>query len=340
MRLRPQVWLFWLLSVLAVAAQEPKRTETVGTLDFFGLRRVSEADVRATLKIKEGDAFQRSSVQALVAELKKIPGVQAATVAPITVDGTGKLKIFVGIQEEGVAGFTFRDPPQGDQRLPEELALIYREFIQALGPAVRKGGDREDHSQGHALNLNPEMRKAQDAAVEKLKPNTAVVRDVLKSSRHADDRVAAAWLLGYAPDKKEITADLVDAARDPNSSVRNNATRALGAIAELAAAKPGLGIVIEPEIFLDMLRSVTWTDRNKVTFLLDGMSKSNATALLATLRARALPELIEMARWKSEGHAFPSVRILGRIAGWDDDRTTKAWRDGGLETIIAAAVAK
>jgi hypothetical protein len=80
------------------------------------------------------------------------PRVQAATVAPITVDGTGKLKIFIGIQEDGAAGFTLREAPQGEQRLPDELALIYRDFMKALGPAVRKGGDREDHSQGHAPN--------------------------------------------------------------------------------------------------------------------------------------------------------------------------------------------
>jgi hypothetical protein len=80
--------------------------------------------------------------------------------------------------------------------------------------------------------------------------------------------------------------------------------------------------------------------RRPQAFLLDGISKSNATALLPTLRARALPELIEMARWKSEGHAFPSVRILGRIAGWDDNQTLKVWREGGLEKIIAAGAAK
>ena len=333
----PRLLLILLLGFTRLLAEEARHEETADTLDFFGLRRLTETDVRAALKLKEGDVFKRSSAKSLVAELEKIPGVAKATVSPITVDGSGKLKVFIGIQEEGAAGFTLRDAPQGEQRLPDNLAQIYRDFISALGPAVRKGGDNEDHSQGHALNQNPELRKAQDAAIAQLKENTAMVREVLRASSNAEDRRAAAWLLGYAPDKKAIAADLVEAARDPDGTVRNNATRALGAIATLAAARPALGIVIKPDVFLDMLRSVTWTDRNKVSFLLDGMTKSGATELLRTLRERALPELIEIARWKSDGHAFPAIRILGRIAGWEDQRILRTWHEGGLETIIAAA---
>jgi hypothetical protein len=330
-----------LSSVLFAAAAfgaEKARQESVGSLDFFGLRRVTEAEVRAKLKIKEGDVFQRSEVKARVGELETIPGVRRVTLTPITVDGSGKLKIFVGIQEEGSRGFTLRKRPTGTHRLPEELAQIYHEFGAALGPAVRAGNATEDHSQGHSLSANPEMRKVQEAAVVALKTHQAVVEEVLKSSSHDDDRRAAAWLLGYARDKKAITPALVDAARDADSSVRNNATRALGVIATYAAAHPNLGITIDPAVFLEMLGSVTWTDRNKVSFLLDGMTKNNPE-LLRTLRAQALPELIEIARWKSEGHAFPAIRILGRIAGWDDQRTMRAAAEGGLEKIIMAATA-
>ena len=181
------------------------------------------------------------------------------------------------------------------------------------------------------------MRKAQDAAVAALKDHTPIVREVLRASGSAEDRVAAAWLLGYAPDKKLIATDLVAAARDPNGSVRNNATRALGIIAEYAAANPAFGISIEPDVFLDLLRSVTWTDRNKGSFLLDEMTKSDARELLHALRTRALPELVEMARWKSDGHACPAVRILARVAGWEEQKALRAWREGSLEKLIAAA---
>lgn len=343
-RLLRQTLLLWLLTFgfVRLAAEEARPAESVGTLDFFGLRRVTEAKARAALKIKEGDPYDRQSSKALTAAVEAIPGVSKATVSAITVDGTGKLKIFVGVLEEGSSGFTLREVPQGEQRLPAALAQIYDDFIKALGPAVRKGTGGEEHAQGHALSKDPDMRKAQDAAVEQLKAHTAVVQEILRSSRHAEDRGAAAWLLGYAPAKKVIAADLVAAARDPNGSVRNNATRALGIIVEYATAHPELGIVIESEVFLDMLRSVTWTDRNKVTFLLDGMTKSGprAAELRRTLREQRMPELIEIARWKSDGHAFPAIRILGRIAGWDEKTIIlSARREEGLEKLIAAASA-
>lgn len=338
--LHPKLLILVLLSFVSLAAQDAAPEPTVGMLDFFGLRRVIESDVRAVLKLKEGDPFSRDSVRTLVAELEKIPGVHKATIAPITVDGTGKLRIFVGIQEEGAPGFSFRDAPDGEQRLPEQLAQIYHDSMAALGPSVRRGGGREDHSQGHALSADPELRKSQDAAVAAMKEHTAIVQEVLRTSRYAEDRRAAAWLLGYAPDKKAIIADLVSAARDPDGAVRNNATRALGAITTLAQAQPALGISIPPDIFIDMLRSVTWTDRNKASFLLDGLTKSRDPELLRTLRERALPELIDIARWKSDGHAYPGIRILGRIAGWGDQDTFHRVRKDGLDKLIAAASAR
>jgi hypothetical protein len=62
--------------------------------------------------------------------------------------------------------------------------------------------------------------------------------------------------------------------------------------------------------------------------------------LLRTLREQRMPELIEIARWKSDGHAFPAIRILGRIAGWDEKTSIlTARREEGLEKLIAAASA-
>lgn len=53
-----------------------------------------------------------------------------------------------------------------------------------------------------------------------------------------------------------------------------------------------------------------------------------------------MPDLIEMARWKSTGHAFGAVVIVGRIAGWSDKKTTDTWGwgKGDGETVIAAAL--
>ncbi|MES2697690.1 MAG: HEAT repeat domain-containing protein [Verrucomicrobiota bacterium] len=342
MFLRSALPLLFLFSLVRLVAAEPRPPETVGTLDFFGLRRVTEAEVRAALQLKEGDRYDRKSAKSLTAAVEALPSVKKATISPVTIDGTGKLSVFIGVEEEGSVGFAFLAAPQGEQRLPEPLAQIYRDMIAALGPAVRKGTGGEDHSQGHALSKDPGLRQAQDAAVAQLKEQAtrSLVQEVLRSSSNAEDRTAAAWLLGYAPDKQAIVADLVAAARDPDGSVRNNATRALGVLTDYAAEHPKLGIVIEPQVFLDLISSVTWTDRNKGSFLLSGLTKRpTGAALLRTLREQRLPELIEMARWKSKGHAYPSVLILGRIAGWDESATLRAAHEGNVEKLIAAAKA-
>jgi hypothetical protein len=51
---------------------------------------------------------------------------------------------------------------------------------------------------------------------------------------------------------------------------------------------------------------------------LEQLSEKRDPRLLAQLRRQALAPLMEMARWKSAGHAEPARKILGRL------RTTKA----------------
>ena len=61
-------------------------------------------------------------------------------------------------------------------------------------------------------------------------------------------------------------------------------------------------------------------------------------SLLARLRKEALVPLVEMARWKSEGHAQPAFVLLGRIAGYSDDAANAAWDRGERELVISAAL--
>jgi hypothetical protein len=53
---------------------------------------------------------------------------------------------------------------------------------------------------------------------------------------------------------------------------------------------------------------------------------------------KALPSLIEMARWKSSGHAQASFVLLGRVAGLSEDEITGAWERGERASFIETAV--
>ncbi len=48
-----------------------------------------------------------------------------------------------------------------------------------------------------------------------------------------------------------------------------------------------------------MLNSLEWTDRNKSALVLEELTRKRDTALLKLLRERAVPALVEMARWKN-----------------------------------------
>ena len=59
--------------------------------------------------------------------------------------------------------------------------------------------------------------------------------------------------------------------------------------------------------------------------------------LLQRLRAQALPALVEMARWKSDGHAGAAFFLLGRIGGLSEDEIRAAWERRDREAVIRAA---
>jgi hypothetical protein len=59
-----------------------------------------------------------------------------------------------------------------------------------------------------------------------------------------------------------------------------------------------------------------------------------ARRLLEQLRTEALDPLLEMARWRSLGHAEAALLILGRIAGMDEDTITKLIDAGQVDTIL------
>ena len=95
---------------------------------------------------------------------------------------------------------------------------------------------------------------------------------------------------------------------------------------------------IPHEPFIAFLNSPVWTDRNKASNALMALSTRRNPELLATLRKESLRPLVEMARWKSDGHAKAGFFILGRIAGYSDDAVQSAWDRRERDLIISAAL--
>jgi hypothetical protein len=316
-----------LVAILSVVVCAPARDQSreIAIIDFYGIRSVSEDEVRQSLGLVVGDSVP-DDPEPILERLRRIPGVEQATLNPICcIDG--KPILFIGIEETGAWRPELRARPEEDLTLPPEFARIYHEE-QARGEAAAQAGRAgDDWSQGHSLSEDPDVRALQLRFVELSGKHLQTLRRVLERSRHDEDRQVAAVAIAYAADKKAILPDLVQAARDPDEDVRNNAIRAIAVIAAYAQDHPELGIEIDYTPFVEMLNSPTWSDRNKALAVIQTLASGGDPALLRTLREEAFDSLLEMARWQSPGHAPWAFFTLGHVLGLNEGDIRERWTD-------------
>jgi hypothetical protein len=315
-----------------VRAQGPR----IDTLDFYGLRKTAEPQVRAAIAVKEGDPLPHSKGDT-EERLDQIPGVVESHLEAVY--DAGKTILYVGIEERGAPHFDLREAPEGDMRLPEKMSSEYRAFVEASAAASRAHITAEDLTQGHARSADPATRTIQDRFPLFATDHLAELRDVLRNSSDEEQRAEAAYIIGYAPNKLDVINDLQYALKDADAGVRINATRSLIAIAVLAKIDPKLGIKISPTWFIEMLNSLSWSDRNRAVGALQILTDQPAPGVLDQIRERALQSLIEMARWKTLAHALPPYLLLGRVAGLPEADVQAAWTRGDREWVITQATA-
>ena len=181
------------------------------------------------------------------------------------------------------------------------------------------------------------MRAVQERFLRYAARDLPALRLVLRRSSNAAHRALAAQVLGYAADKPAVVDDLVHGMSDPSAEVRNNAMRALLAFADMSPGASPSAPRVPAQPFIELLHSPVWTDRNKASGALAALSTGRDPELLTTLKGLALAPLVEMARWKSEGHALPAFSVLGRIAGYSDEAAYDLWNRGERDVVIRAA---
>jgi len=330
------------LMFLMWAEQARGQSLRIGIIDFYGLRQVGQSQARDALKITEGDTIitdgdrKPDSITQAEGRLSALPGVLSARVNLVCCDG-GRAILYVGIEEQGSSTLRFRAAPRGSIRLPGDVMQAGQELSRALMRAVQSGDASEDDLKGHALMHDPTVRAVQERFIA-FAARDLKLRDVLRDSADAEHRALAAQILGYAANKRAVTGDLAYGMDDPSEPVRNNAMRALALIAALASATPELKIRVPTRPFVPLLNSPVWTDRNKASMALMALSANRDPELIASLREHALASLIEMARWRSEGHAAAGLWLLGRIGGLSEDAIQAAWSRGDREAAIDAAL--
>ena len=318
--------------VVPQSASANGRIPSIGIIDFFGLRSISEQQVRQALRIKEGDALPESTKE-VQRRLEALTNVEQARLN-VTCCEADKFILYVGIREKGSPILRFRAAPKGAIRLPANIAQAGEEHKKAWEEAVLKGDASEDASQGHALLSNPKVRAIQERYISFAAQDLERLRRVLREASDPEHRALAAHIIAYHANKREIVKDLVYGMSDPDSNVRNNSMRALGVLAVFANSSSEQRIEIPVEPFIDMLTSIEWTDRNKSSIALYQLTEKRNPAVLSKLGEQTVPSLIEMSRWKSPGHALAPFFLLGRVGNLSEDEIKKAWESGNRETLI------
>jgi hypothetical protein len=309
---------------------------TIGVIDFYGLRTVSESQARQALRMKEGDTPPESTLPAQL-RLEAIPGVVQARLIFVCCNA-GKATLYIGVEENGSPATKFRAAPMGAAHLYGDVLDAGAAFEKAYSEAMQLNETGEDEAEGQSMMRYAPARAAQMQFVKLAALHLSQLRDVLRNSANAEQRALAAQVLGYAPDKKEVVSDLVYGMSDPSDEVRNRSTRALELIALLEQRKPELGIQVPPQPFVDLLNSIVWSDRNKASAALTDLTEKRDPAILAALRERALPALVDMARWKAMVHAQAALFLLGRIGGLTDEEIQKDCDKGNRQAVISAAL--
>jgi hypothetical protein len=311
-------------------AQPPRMS--IAAVDFFGSAPVDFVLLRAAFPFHTGAAFEprRIALSDTPEEFRKLVGKNRSSVDLVYIPDLRGLVMYVDVEPPAAAQPVWKPKPTGAVGLPPEIVALYEHAMDRFENGGIEAGDETDA--GYSLSKDPIMRADELKLIDYARAHASEVYRVLEDPASARDRIAAAWIAGYAPQGKDQVAALLGAVDDPDSTVRNNAIRVLGVLAYHDADFAGR---ISPDPFIPMLRSLTWTDRNKAMMLLGPITARHNPKTLEALRREAAQPLRQMAGWTYWGHAAMALTLLGRIAGIPEDRLQKL-----LEAHDAAAILK
>jgi hypothetical protein len=324
------------VAVLAGSALGQEKPRRIGSIDYYGYAGLNLDQIRSAQPLHVGDPFPgpAETFEKITKAVTSVLGRPPTDIDPVCCNREGNYTFFIGLPGASVKETKLNPVPNGKLQLPPEVVQLYNETLEAWSASVLGGNAREDRSKGYALSTtDSRLRAKQEAMREYATKHEDLIRDVLETSSEAQQRLVAAYFLGYANQSKTQIAALVRASHDANDVVRNNATRALGVLAE---SSPKVAAQIPATPFIEMLNSGSWSDRNKGGWVLESLTKTRDPKLLAQLRSEALTSLIEMSRWHSSGHAYTPRILLGRIAGIEEQRLTKLAGADAAEEIISA----
>lgn len=282
------------------------------------------ARLRAAFPYHVGEAFKPKQIKLAdtPADFRRLVANNQFSVAPVYVPDLQGWILYTDIEPPAASSLTWKPKPAGAAKLAPEIVALYEHAMERFVNGGIEAGD--ETAEGYSLSKDPIMRADELKLIDYARAHAADVYRVLKTSTSSRDRIAAAWIAGYATKGKDQVAALIGAVTDPDSSVRNNSIRVL---AVLASHNPNVARQIPADPFIPMLHSLTWTDRNKAMAVLAPVTAVRDPKTLESLRRRAVEPLRQMSQWTYRGHSSMALLLLGRIAGIPEER---------LQTLLAS----
>lgn len=295
------------ISFAPILRAEPKLV--ISEVFFFGYEGLDLDAISRTLPIHNGlvlsnHAEFESLCQKIKQAVKRLAGTESTDESLVTFDKRNI--VYIGLPGASNIEMHWKSPPTDQVSLSPLYHQLYESAMEASLRHVQHGAE------GDADRLD----KARESVRKNAVNDAPLLMRVLEHSSSAKDRYVAAHALGLiAHDRKQIEL-LVNSVRDHDCTVRNNATRAIGS---LLYDKPELAQFVPTELFVSMLSSPTWTDRNKSLFvLLELAEKGNPNVISEIIASRpAITSLKEMLAWPP-AYANSAYELIGRIAGFDE----------------------
>jgi hypothetical protein len=310
----------------------------IASVDVYGSPRINEVNLKETLgpdlqvwlqKGLKGDPAAAEMEKKLAAKLKAKFDFAAADWSIIQYFEPDNMAIHVTLdvvdKKDVAKRMPFLPAPTGEFKDPDGLIKTWDEY-EDLALDLVEAGQLEPESDdcvafhcpfGHK---HPQLKKYEKIFVDGVNKNAEALLRIQAQDRDPDARAAATYLLAYLKDGKKVVDAMVGRIHDPDASVRNNALRVLGDIAEF---HPDLLIPDKP--IIEALSFPRVSDRSKALYVLYLLTLNSAQVRDDVMKG-AVPTLLSLMTCKQPDHEEISHAILRKLSGKEFPQTDiRAW---------------
>jgi hypothetical protein len=295
---------------------------TLAGIDVFGARKTPETAILGILGIKEGAVITPSVVTGLDEKLKKSGKFAFSNISSADF-GNHKSYLTVDVVEKGdEQRFRPNPAPTGSVAVPQDVLDWMKRYEKASFQMFQvKPRRMRDINEGHYLDSDPGLREYEEKMLEMVPANYDVLVKALREDKDPVKRASCAALLGWSKDKKAVILPLEEALKDPESQVRNNASRSLIPIAYLSA-HTAVPFPLQP--ILDMLQYPAASDRNKAVSILLQLAADPANH--QAIRSQGGGILVQLAGAKQPSQREHSLTLLTLVTGEKYGKDVDKWR--------------